>query len=147
MATGNNGGDSNESTAGTQATPAGTGSGIMVSVAQQMQEAISSFAQENRAFEERFLALAQDPGGGSDGGAPADQAAPERINYGEMRDAAQQLQGSMSRFFQEDQRVHETLGRSMDRPSDELQGVKQEVKDNRREIDRLRDLIRNYRNW
>lgn len=65
----------------------------------------------------------------------------------QARDAAQQLQESLSGFFQEDQRGNENLSRSMDRPSDELGELKREIKDNRRETDRLRDLIRNYRNW
>ena len=147
MTTGIDGGNSNESTTGAQASLPGAGTGGVIAAAQRLLESFSNFAQEDNAYQERFLALIQNSGGEANAKTPDAQTAPGESIAEQARDAAQQLQESLSGFFQEDQRGNENLSRSMDRPSDELGELKREIKDNRRETDRLRDLIRNYRNW
>jgi predicted nucleic acid-binding Zn-ribbon protein len=79
-------------------------------------------------------------------GATGDQSAPAEMNSAEAHDAAGQLQESFSRFVQSNQRNHETLSRQMDNPLDRVSKLEQKIEDVRRETQKNRDLIRNYRN-
>ena len=67
------------------------------------------------------------------------------MNSGDVTAAAQQFQASVSRFVQEDQRTDENLSRLMDQPSDLLWRFEKKIDDLRRETERNRELIRNYR--
>lgn len=73
------------------------------------------------------------------------QGTPAERNSGSLRDAARQLEASISRFVQENQRTYENLNRQMDHPSDQIWGFKQEIAEIRRATERNLELIRSYR--
>jgi len=146
MDTSENDSNSNEGATGAQPTPAGASTGSVTASAQQLQQAISAFAQQVGGSQERFMALMQNPGGEPNGDTGG-QTAPAAINASISREIAQQLQASISRFAQGNQMIHENLSRSMDRPSDQLWKLEREIADVRKETQRNRDLIRNYRSW
>ena len=73
------------------------------------------------------------------------QTAPAEINPGNVNDAAEQFQASLSRFMQEDQRAKENLSRFMDQPSDQIWRLEKKIDDVRSATERNLELIRNYR--
>jgi len=73
------------------------------------------------------------------------QTAPAEMNSGNVHDAAQQFQESLSRFMQEDQRAKENLSRFMDQPSDQIWRLEKKIEDVRSATERNLELIRNYR--
>lgn len=86
-----------------------------------------------------------DNSGNSSDEAVGGQTASARMNSDEVRDAAQELQANVSRFFQEDQRADEDLSRLMDQPSDQIRRLERKIEDVRSATERNRELIRNYR--
>ena len=81
----------------------------------------------------------------SDNEATGAKAASAEINSDQVRDAAEQLQGSVSRFAQENQRNHENLSRLMDQPDLQIVKLEQKVEELRKATERNRDLVRGYR--
>ena len=86
-----------------------------------------------------------DNNGNSNQEAMGSQSTSAGMNSANVQHAAQQLQASLSEFFQEDQRKDENLSRLMDHPSDQLQSLEREIDDVRKATERNRELIRNYR--
>ena len=73
------------------------------------------------------------------------QAAPVEINPGDVREAAQQMQESVSGFWREDQGYQESLVSGMKQVSGQVRATDVKVAGNRAEIDKLASRIRNYR--
>jgi len=73
------------------------------------------------------------------------QTALSETNSGDVHDAAQQLEASLSRFVQDDQKTDENLSRLMDHPSDQIRSLEKKIEDVRRATERNLELIRNYR--
>ena len=73
------------------------------------------------------------------------QTAPAEPNPGEVHDAAQQMQESVSRFSQEDQSYQENLVTGIKQVSGQLRATDAKVQQNRADIDKLGSRIRNYR--
>jgi len=89
--------------------------------------------------------MATDNNSNSGDAATGAQTASVGINSAQVQEAAQQLQTSVSRFVQEDQRKDENLSRLMDTPSDEIRRLEQKIEDVRRATERNLDMIHNYR--
>ncbi len=80
----------------------------------------------------------------SDEPVSAQTAPPETIS-GDVQDATQQFEASLSHFAQEDQRADEDLSRLMDGPDDRIWRLEKDIEDVRRATERNLELIRNYR--
>ena len=73
------------------------------------------------------------------------QSAPVEMNSGNVHDAAQQLETSISRFAQEDEGNQESLFAVMKQAGAQLRTTDAKEQRNRAEIDKLASRIRNYR--
>ena len=86
-----------------------------------------------------------DNNGNSSDEAMGAQTAPAAVDSGQVHDAAERLQASVSQFLQENQRNHEKLNRSMDQPSDQVLKLERKIEDVRKATEKNMDRIRNYR--
>ena len=153
-----NDGNFSEQAVGAQSAPAEMNTDKVYDAAQQFEASISRFAQEARGNQQSVIALIRqvseqqrttDPkvqkshGQIADDEATGAQTALSNINSGNVHDAAQQLQASVSRFAQEAQR--ESFVTLIKQVSEQVRTTDAKVEVNRAQIDKLASRIKNYR--
>ena len=87
-------------------------------------------------FLARLVLMSTDNNSNSSDVAVGAQTAPAEIDSDQVHDAVGQLQTSLSRFLQEDQRAGEDLSRLMEQPGDQIWRIERKIEDVRKATER-----------
>jgi len=145
MDTSENPTDTNENAAGAESDSAAATSGSVIAAARQLQQAMSRFAQEDEAGQQGVVALIQNSSGQTNEGNAGAQIAQAEPDFSPLREAAQQLQASVSRFAQEHDKGDEGITSVVSQIGAQLRNTDAKTEQNTAQIEKLGNWIRNNR--
>lgn len=124
-----------------QAGPADGTTGNVNDSAQQLQASLSRFAQDDEGHQQSLLAALKQVGTQP---RTNDNQQPD-TNSGKVHDAAEQVDASVSRFAQENQKNREGIVALIKQLSERLRITDAKLLEIHGQIDKLANWIRNYR--